>query len=113
MSSKRIHFGVMLQGAGVNMNAWRHPSVPPNASINFDFYVERARKAEAAGLDFVFIADGLYIHEKSFPHFLNRFEPVAILSALAAMTSKIDWSAPCRPPTPIPTRSPASSARST
>ncbi|MEI2387594.1 LLM class flavin-dependent oxidoreductase [Breoghania sp. JC706] len=89
MSSKRIHFGVMLQGAGVNMNAWRHPSVPPNASINFDFYVERARKAEAAGLDFVFIADGLYIHEKSFPHFLNRFEPVAILSALAAMTSKI------------------------
>lgn len=89
MKAKRIHFGVMLQGAGVNMNAWRHPSVPPDASINFDFYVERARKAEAAGLDFVFIADGLYIHEKSFPHFLNRFEPVAILSALAAMTSTI------------------------
>ena len=89
MKAKRIHFGVMLQGAGVNMNAWRHPSVPPDASINFDFYVERARKAEAAGLDFVFIADGLYIHEKSFPHFLNRFEPVAILSALAATTSTI------------------------
>jgi FMN-dependent oxidoreductase (nitrilotriacetate monooxygenase family) len=86
---QRIHFGVMLQGPGVNMNAWKHPSVPVDASLNFDFYVDRARKAEAAGIAFVFIADGLYIHEKSFPHFLNRFEPVALLSALAAMTSKI------------------------
>lgn len=89
MSKRRIHFGVMLQGAGVNMNAWKHPSVPANASVNFDFYVERARKAEAAGIAFAFIADGLYITEKSVPHFLNRFEPIALLSALATMTSKI------------------------
>jgi FMN-dependent oxidoreductase (nitrilotriacetate monooxygenase family) len=89
MSKRRISFGVMLQGPGINMNAWKHPSVPTDASINFDFYQERARKAEAAGIDFAFIADGLYIHEKSFPHFLNRFEPVALLSALAAVTSKI------------------------
>lgn len=89
MRKRRIHFGVMLQGAGVNMNAWKHPSVPADASINFDFYVERARKAEAAGIDFAFIADGLYINEKSVPHFLNRFEPIALLSALAVATSKI------------------------
>jgi FMN-dependent oxidoreductase (nitrilotriacetate monooxygenase family) len=79
----------MLQGAGTNMNSWKHPSVPADASVNFDFYVERARKAEAAGIDFAFIADGLYINEKSVPHFLNRFEPIALLSALATMTSKI------------------------
>jgi FMN-dependent oxidoreductase (nitrilotriacetate monooxygenase family) len=89
MSKKRIHFGVMLQGAGTNMNSWKHPSVPENASVNFDFYIERARKAEAAGIDFAFIADGLYIHEKSVPHFLNRFEPMTLLAALATMTSKI------------------------
>ncbi|HXZ03055.1 MAG TPA: LLM class flavin-dependent oxidoreductase [Stellaceae bacterium] len=87
--TKRINFGVMLQGHGVNMNAWKHPSVPVDASINFNFYVERARKAEAAGIDFAFIADGLYIHEKSLPHFLNRFEPMALISALATMTSTI------------------------
>ena len=81
----------MLQGAGVNMNSWKHPSVPADASINFNYYVDKARQAEAAGIDFVFIADGLYIHEKSVahPHFLDRFEPVALLSALAAVTSKI------------------------
>jgi FMN-dependent oxidoreductase (nitrilotriacetate monooxygenase family) len=89
MSKRRINFGVMLQGAGVNMNAWKHPSVPADASINFGFYVERARKAEAAGIDFAFIADGLYITEKSVPHFLNRFEPIALLSGLAAVTEKI------------------------
>lgn len=89
MNKRRINFGVMLQGPGCNVNAWKHPSVPADASINFDFYVDRARKAEAAGIDFVFIADGLYIHEKSAPHFLNRFEPIALLSALAAVTSKV------------------------
>jgi FMN-dependent oxidoreductase (nitrilotriacetate monooxygenase family) len=89
MKKKRIHFGVLIQGHGANMNAWKHPSVPPDASINFDFYVDRARKAESAGIAFAFIADGLYIHERSMPHFLNRFEPMALLSALAPMTSRI------------------------
>ncbi|HEX3683604.1 MAG TPA: LLM class flavin-dependent oxidoreductase [Bryobacteraceae bacterium] len=91
MSKRRINFGIMLQGAGINMNSWKHPSVPADASINFNYYIDKARQAEAVGIDFVFIADGLYIHEKSVshPHFLDRFEPVALLSALAAVTSKI------------------------
>lgn len=89
MRNKRINFGVLIQGHGANMNAWKHPSVPVDASVNFDFYVDRARKAEAAGITFAFIADGLYITEKSAPHFLNRFEPIALLSALAAVTTKI------------------------
>lgn len=89
MVNKKINFGVLLQGPGANRNAWKHPSVPPDASVKFDFYVDCARKAEAAGIAFVFIADGLYITEDSAPHFLNRFEPVALLSALAAVTSTI------------------------
>lgn len=89
MSKKPIHFGIMLQGPGGHMNSWKHPSSPPDASINFPFYLEQARKAEGAGIAFAFIADGLYINEKSIPHFLNRFEPIAILSALAATTSKL------------------------
>ncbi len=89
MQKKRIHFGVLIQGHGANMNAWRHPSVPADASINFDFYVDRARKAESGGIAFAFIADGLFIHESSMPHFLNRFEPMMLLSALAPLTSKI------------------------
>ncbi|KVN25117.1 monooxygenase [Burkholderia stagnalis] len=89
MTRRSIPFGLMLQGAGSHMNAWRHPSNPPDASINLDFVTGIARKAEAHGIAFAFVADGLYINEKSIPHFLNRFEPITVLSALAAATRKI------------------------
>ncbi|UZF94150.1 LLM class flavin-dependent oxidoreductase [Bosea sp. NBC_00550] len=89
MSRTRLTFGLMLQGAGSHMNAWRHPSNPPDASVNLDFFIRNARKAEENGIAFAFVADGLYINEKSIPHFLNRFEPLTILSALATSTSKL------------------------
>lgn len=89
MTKKKIRFGIMLQGPGGHMNAWRHPKSPVDASVNFEFFKRNALKAEAAGIAFAFVADGLYINEKSIPHFLNRFEPLTILSALAAVTSKI------------------------
>ncbi len=88
-ATPRLTFGVMLQGAGSHMNAWRHPSNPPDASVNLDFFIRNARKAEENGIAFAFIADGLYINEKSIPHFLNRFEPLTILSALAVATRKL------------------------
>ncbi|APG93451.1 LLM class flavin-dependent oxidoreductase [Sinorhizobium americanum] len=89
MAQKKITFGIMLQGAGGHMNAWKHPSGPADASVNLEFLKTTALKAEAAGIAFAFVADGLYINEKSIPHFLNRFEPLTILSALATVTSKI------------------------
>ena len=89
MRASPISFGIMLQGAGGHMNSWKHPSGPADASVNLDFYIETARKAEANGIAFAFVADGLYINEKTIPHFLNRFEPLTILSALATQTSKI------------------------
>jgi FMN-dependent oxidoreductase (nitrilotriacetate monooxygenase family) len=84
-----IPFGIMLHGPGGHMNAWKHPSNPPDASVNLDFYIDVARTAEANGIAFGFVADGLYINEKSIPHFLDRFEPITILSALATATTKI------------------------
>ncbi|MFD1251802.1 Putative monooxygenase MoxC [Devosia equisanguinis] len=89
MSKNRIPFGLMLHGPGGHMNAWKHPAGPADASVNFQFLLEQTLKAEAAGIAFAFVADGLYINEQSIPHFLNRFEPIALLSALAATTSTI------------------------
>jgi FMN-dependent oxidoreductase (nitrilotriacetate monooxygenase family) len=87
-TQKKIAFGIMLQGAGGHMHAWRHPSSPVDASVNLEFFKSVALKAEAVGIAFGFVADGLYINEKSIPHFLNRFEPLTILSALASVTSR-------------------------
>ncbi|MEC2075304.1 LLM class flavin-dependent oxidoreductase [Metabacillus fastidiosus] len=86
---KQVKLGVMLHGPGGHMAAWRHPHSVSDASINFKFYKQMIQTAEIAKFDLVFIADGLYINEKSIPHFLNRFEPVTILSSLAAVTSHI------------------------
>ncbi|MDI4645259.1 LLM class flavin-dependent oxidoreductase [Cohnella hashimotonis] len=86
---KKLKFGALIHGVGGNISAWRHPEIPSDASVSLPFYVQAAQKAEEGLFDLVFIADGLYINEKSIPHFLNRFEPITILSALAAVTKKI------------------------
>lgn len=90
MSGKRqLRLGTILHGASGNMSAWRHPAAIADASINFEFVKQTALKAEEGKLDFIFVADGLYINEKSIPHFLNRFEPLTVLSALAALTQHL------------------------
>jgi len=86
---KKIKFGAIIHGVGGNIAGWRHPEVPADASVSFPFYKQQAQVAEAGKFDLVFIADGLYITEKSIPHFLNRFEPLTLLSSLASVTSRI------------------------
>lgn len=87
--NRQLRLGSILHGASGNMSAWRHPAAQADASINFDFVKNTAIKAEEGKLDFLFVADGLYINEKSIPHFLNRFEPLTVLSALATITSRL------------------------
>ncbi|AKA24005.1 LLM class flavin-dependent oxidoreductase [Pseudomonas chlororaphis] len=85
----RLKLGAMVHGVGHGWGEWRHPDALANASVNLGFYQQQTHLAEAAKFDFVFIADSLHIHEKSSPHYLNRFEPLTILSALAATTRHI------------------------
>lgn len=79
----------MIHGIGGTTDGWRHPSVQADASVSLSFYKKRAQLAEKGAFSFVFIADGLSISEKSLPHFLNRLEPITLLTALAGATNKI------------------------
>lgn len=88
-SQKQLKFGAIIHGVGGHIAGWRHSDMQADASVSLEFYTNQAKKAEEGKFDLVFIADGLYINEKSIPHFLNRFEPLTILSALAAVTSRI------------------------
>ncbi len=90
---RQLHLGAFLAGTGSNMASWRHPKAVADGAINLDYYRKLTRKAEAAKLDFVFFGDGLYISEKSHPNFLNRFEPLTLLAALAMETSHIGLAA--------------------
>ncbi len=90
MTSKRqLHLGAILSGVGTTQNDWKHPDLPGDASVNIDWYIENARKAEAAKFDLVFIVDSPFITPDTAPHFLNRLEPLTLLSAVAVATSKI------------------------
>jgi FMN-dependent oxidoreductase (nitrilotriacetate monooxygenase family) len=87
--SRKIKLGFILHGVGRTWTDWRHPDADVGASTSFEFYSRQAQTAERGKFDFLFVADSLSINEKSSPHYLNRFEPLTILSGLAAVTSKI------------------------
>jgi FMN-dependent oxidoreductase (nitrilotriacetate monooxygenase family) len=86
---RQLKLGAILEGVGTDQQSWRDHAVPGDASINIDWYIENARLAEAAKFDLVFIVDSPYITPHSAPHFLNRLEPLTLLSAIAVSTSKI------------------------
>ncbi len=86
---KQLKLGLIMVGAGHTWGDWRHPSAQADGSTNLEFYKYQAQLAEKGRFDFLFIADSVYITEKSSPHYLNRFEPLTLLSALSAATSRI------------------------
>ena len=90
---RKMRLGTFLSGTGGNMASWRHPSAVADGAVNLEYYRGLTRKAENAKLDFVFFGDGLYISEKSHPNFLNRFEPLTLLAALATDTTTIGLAA--------------------
>lgn len=90
---RQMRLGAFFSGTGSNMASWRHPDAAPDGPISLPYYRDLTRRAEAAKLDFVFFGDGLYISEKSHPIFLNRFEPLTLLAALAMATARIGLAA--------------------
>jgi len=89
LMSRKLKFGFVLHGVGAGWGDWRHTEAVSDGSVNFGFYKEQAQLAERGRFEFLFVADSVHITPRSSPHYLNRFEPLTILSALAAVTSKI------------------------
>ncbi len=89
MPKRELHLGAILSGVGTTQNSWRDPDLPGDASVSIDWYIENARLAEDAKFDLVFIVDSPYITPDTAPHFLNRLEPLTLLSAVAVSTSRI------------------------
>jgi len=87
--ARQLKLGAILEGVGFDHSAWRDPELPGDSSIDINWYIENARLAEAAKFDLVFIVDSPFITPDTAPHFLNRLEPLTLLSALAVSTSRI------------------------
>jgi FMN-dependent oxidoreductase (nitrilotriacetate monooxygenase family) len=91
MSSRQLKLGAVTMGAGGPGQhfLWLDPELPADASVNIGWYIEQARLAEEAKFDLIFIVDSQFITADSPPHYLNRLEPITLLSALAVKTSHL------------------------
>ncbi len=88
-TGRTLRFGAFMSLPSCHPTGWRHPDAVVDASTNFAFYKHQAQVAERGKLDYLFVADSVSINARSSPHYLNRFEPFTILSALAPVTEHI------------------------
>ncbi|MFT7723898.1 MAG: LLM class flavin-dependent oxidoreductase [Roseateles sp.] len=90
--SRQLHLGAFLMESGHHVAAWRSPDVPERAGLDFGLYRQVAQTAERALFDAVFVADSVAVEEGPGAERISRsarFEPLTLLSALAAVTERI------------------------
>ncbi|MEU6343209.1 LLM class flavin-dependent oxidoreductase [Streptomyces sp. NPDC046977] len=89
--SRRIHLALHPYGVGGpgQHGLWRDARVAKNASIDINYYIEQAKAAEHALFDALFIVDSQFINATYPAHYLNRLEPLTLLSAVATHTRHI------------------------
>jgi FMN-dependent oxidoreductase (nitrilotriacetate monooxygenase family) len=97
MSTKKgqIKLGAFLLNTGHHVAAWRHPDAQADGGLNLAHYRQAAQTAERAKFDMVFLADGVAVRRDHNLESLSRygqivhFEPLTLLSALAAVTEHV------------------------
>ncbi|HEY8331378.1 LLM class flavin-dependent oxidoreductase [Variovorax sp. N23] len=93
-STRQFKLGAFLMQTGHHIAAWRHPGAQADAGVNFRHYVELAQKAEAAKFDAIFLADSVGVRNSDLASLSrtarsDHFEPLTLLSAIAALTDRI------------------------
>ncbi len=86
---KTFHINAFLMGVGHHEAAWRHPRTEERHVLDVKHFQELGRIAERGKLDSVFFADGLAVGPRIQRNTLAAFEPVTLLSAIAAVTEHI------------------------
>jgi N-acetyl-S-(2-succino)cysteine monooxygenase len=92
---RRLKLGAFFHPTGHHVAAWRHDGAQIDAGTNFAHYVRLAQSAERAKFDLVFLADAVATRDGSidalsrWPQYMAYFEPLTLLSALAAVTTNI------------------------
>ncbi|MEU1292748.1 MULTISPECIES: NtaA/DmoA family FMN-dependent monooxygenase [unclassified Streptomyces] len=89
--SRTLHLALHPYGVGGpgQHGLWKDPRVAKNASIDVNYYIRQAKAAEHALFDALFIVDSQFINATYPAHYLNRLEPLTLLSAVATHTRHI------------------------
>lgn len=89
--TRKMSLGAFLHPTGHHVAAWRHPGVNPDP-LDFREYIKMAQVAESACFDTLFVADSVCTFDSPVAHRMarsNYFEPLTLLAALSAVTSRI------------------------
>lgn len=89
-----MSLGAFLTATGQHIAAWRHPDVAADGGTNLAEYIRIVKLAERGKFDMMFLADnaGIWDRELDSDGRSSRagyFEPITLLSALAAVTDHI------------------------
>lgn len=98
---RRMSLGAFVHETGQHVAAWRHPGAHAESGTVFAHAVDFARTAERGKFDLLFLADSAAVSVFGSPEAKGRmgktvkFEPITLLSALAAVTSRLGLVATC------------------
>ncbi|WP_406021378.1 LLM class flavin-dependent oxidoreductase [Nocardioides sp. NBC_00850] len=91
MSRRTIKLGAVPYGTGGpgQHRLWLDPEIPGDASVDIYWFIQTAKLAEQGRFDLMFVVDSQFITPHSPPHYLNRLEPLTLLSAVATHTKHL------------------------
>jgi FMN-dependent oxidoreductase (nitrilotriacetate monooxygenase family) len=98
---RMMRLGAFVHETGQHVAAWRHPDAYAESGTVFAQAVEVARTAERGKFDLLFLADSAAVSVHGSPQSRGRmgktvkFEPITLLSAIAAVTSRLGLVATC------------------
>ena len=88
-TDRQLHLNAFLMNVGHHEAAWRLDNADPARGTDLEHYVSLARLAEAGRMDSVFFADTLSSGHAVRHNALGPVDPLTLLFALAARTSRI------------------------
>jgi len=90
-TTKHLHIGLSIAATWLSGSAWRRPDSRVEGLFGSDFYLDVARRAEAAKLDFLFRPDTLFLDPAmtaTGPGF-SSLDPSILIASLARETQRI------------------------
>lgn len=89
-ATPQLHFNAFVWPNGYHEAAWRLTDGDVRDVLGLPYYAEVARTAERGLLDSIFLADNIAIADYRATYLpQTQFDPISVLSALAAVTSRI------------------------
>lgn len=92
---RQMSLAVHFHPTGHHVAAWRHPRAQIDAGSNAAHYLQLAQTAERGKFDLIFLADSLAIRPGDlrangrWPQYMAYFEPLTLLAAMSAVTSRV------------------------